>query len=192
MSKPLRSRVWLAAILVSLLQTGAIGTIIAGRAMHLVQGREILLKVVPADPRDLLRGDYARMNYEVSTVPASLVPSSLNLSAGTPVFVTLERQGQPEEGKWVPQSVTLERPAPAPETGDRIVLRGTVKWGWRGSSIRIVYGIESYFVPENTGGDLEKAAREGTVIAVISVDKSGKAAIKGLVIGGVRVAEPVL
>jgi hypothetical protein len=34
--------------------------------------------------------------------------------------------------------------------------------------------------------------RKGAVKAAVSVDKDGKAAIKGLIIGGVRVIEPVL
>ena len=187
----MKSRAWIAAIAVSLLQTGAIGTIIASRAMHLAQGREIFLKAIPVDPRDLLRGDYARMNYEVSTIPGSLAPLSVRISQGTAVFITFERQGAPEEGKWVPKGVALEKPV-GPEDDGKAVLRGTVKWGGNGMDLHVVYGIETYFVPENTGGDLEKAAREGSVKAVIAVDRGGKAAIKGLVIGGVRLAEPAL
>jgi uncharacterized membrane-anchored protein len=187
----MKTRVWIAAIAVSLLQTGAIGTIIAGRAMHLAQGREIVLKVIPVDPRDLLRGDYVRLRYEISTIAASVAPLSTHISGDTPVYITFERQGAPEEGKWVPLSVALERPAPVEGDG-KIVLRGQVKWGGNGSDLHVVYGIESYFVPENTGGDLEKAARAGDVKAVIAVDGGGKAAIKGIVVGGVRLLEPAL
>ena len=62
----MRPRVWLAAILVCLLQTGAIAALIVNRAMLLTHGREIVLGVTPVDPRDLLRGDYVRLNYAVS------------------------------------------------------------------------------------------------------------------------------
>ncbi len=47
----MRPRVWLAAILVALVQTGVIAFIVANRAVHLAQGREIVLDVVPVDPR---------------------------------------------------------------------------------------------------------------------------------------------
>lgn len=175
----MRPRVWLAAVLVALLQTGAIASIIAGRAMHLAHGREIVLDVVPVDPRDLLRGDYARMGYSISTLPASFSQANL------PIFVTLERQGKPEDGKWVPVAWSTAQPA-APEADGKIVLRGVTQRPWRQGETRVAYGIESYFVPESTGHDLEKATREGTVKAVISVDKNGNAAIKGLIVGGVR------
>ena len=68
----MRPRVWLAAILVCLFQTGAIAALIVNRAMLLTQGREIVLSVMPVDPRDLLRGDYVRLGYTISQVPASL------------------------------------------------------------------------------------------------------------------------
>ncbi len=185
-----KSRFWLAAIVVSLLQTGAIGSILAGRALHLVQGREILIAVIPVDPRDLLRGDYVRLNYEISSLPSSLVQEPDRVASGATVYVTLERQEPPEDGKWSAAAISTVRPA-ASGTDDRIVLRGLTKsWGREGR-IMLDYGIDSYFVPENTGGDLEKAAREGTVKAIVSVDRGGKAAIKGLVVGGVRQTEPL-
>ncbi len=183
----MRPRVWLAAILICLLQTGAIASMIAGRAMRLAYGREIVLDVIPVDPRDLLRGDYVRLNYSISTIRFSLGQELVNLDTSAPsapVFVTLQRQGQPEDGKWVLVAASKMRPA-APETDDKIVLRGLTKWRGQGG-LHVTYGIESYFVPEATGGDLEKAARDGTLKAVISVDRDGNAAIKGLIVGGVR------
>ena len=65
----MKQRVWLAAILVCLLQTGAIAALIVNRAMLVSQGREIILTVTPVDPRDLLRGDYVRLGYEISQSP---------------------------------------------------------------------------------------------------------------------------
>jgi uncharacterized membrane-anchored protein len=54
------------------------------------------------------------------------------------------------------------------------------------TAAHVTYGIESYFVPENTGRDLEQATRTGVVKAVISVDRDGNAMIKGLIVNGVR------
>ncbi len=36
-------------------------------------GREITLKVEPVDPRDLLRGDYVSLCYEISRIPVSQI-----------------------------------------------------------------------------------------------------------------------
>lgn len=177
----MRPRVWLAAILVALLQTGAIGAIVAKRAIHLAQGREIVIDVIPVDPRDFFRGDYVRLGYSISrlnTLPCDAL-------AGVPVFVTLERKGEPEEGKWAPVATSTVY-SPLPESDARIVLRGVVQSCRSGHVSHVTYGIESYFVPEGTGGVIEGATPEGAVKAVISVDRHGNAAIKGLIVNGTR------
>jgi uncharacterized membrane-anchored protein len=58
----------LMAVLVAVIQIGFLGWSIMGRAAILREGREVLLKVEPVDPRDLLRGDYVRLGYEAGTV----------------------------------------------------------------------------------------------------------------------------
>ena len=67
----------LLALLVALLQVGFLGWIITSRAAVLRNGAEALLKVEPIDPRDLLRGDYVRLGYEISRIPAALVTGLL-------------------------------------------------------------------------------------------------------------------
>ncbi len=181
----MRPRVWLAAFLVALLQTGAIGAIVAKRAIHLAQGREILIDVIPVDPRDFFRGDYVRLGYSISSVNTLPCDGLKITSAGTPVFVTLERKGEPEEGKWAPVAASMVY-LPLPESDPRIVLRGVVQSCRSGHVSHVTYGIESYFVPEGTGGVIEGATREGAVKAVISVDRHGNAAIKGLIVNGTR------
>ena len=47
-----------AAVLLALAQIAFLSWIIAGRAAILRDGQEVLLKIEPVDPRDLLRGDY--------------------------------------------------------------------------------------------------------------------------------------
>ena len=63
----------LAAIVLALAQIGFLSWMIAGRAAILRNGQEVLLKVEPIDPRDLLRGDYVRLGYEIRNVPVKLV-----------------------------------------------------------------------------------------------------------------------
>ena len=57
--------------------------------------------------------------------------------------------------------------------------------GSANASVSVRYGIESYFVPEGQGKRLEALAREKKLAALIAVDASGNAAIKGLIIDGV-------
>jgi uncharacterized membrane-anchored protein len=55
------------------------------------------------------------------------------------------------------------------------------------------YGIESYFVRQGMGPKLEAMARERKLAALVAVDKSGTAAIKGLIIDGkLQYEEPLL
>jgi uncharacterized membrane-anchored protein len=191
----MKSRIWLAAILVSLLQTGAIAAIIVNRAGLLTHGREIILLVEPVDPRDLLRGDFVRLSYGVSRIPTSLMALSDRKGGSQSVFVTLERQGQPEDGKWAPVAVSPQRPDTL-ETENKIILRGTMDHAWAQldpaffvPNVRVTYGIESYFVPENTGRELEEAARVGAVKVIVSVNRDGAPAIKGLIANGTRYEE---
>jgi uncharacterized membrane-anchored protein len=192
----MRPRVWLAAILVALLQTGVIAYIIVNRAIHLAHGREIVLDVIPVDPRDLLRGDYVRLSYPASRLNGSIVHLPEHPEDGMPIFVTLERQGQAPADKWVAVAASTERPA-LPETDGKIVLRGDLE-SWylhdetgraklsAGDHINVKYGIETYFIPEGTGAALERLTREGAVKTIVNVDGDGKAAIKGLIVDGER------
>jgi uncharacterized membrane-anchored protein len=59
------------------------------------------------------------------------------------------------------------------------------------ASIR--YGIESYFVPEGTGLELEKQVRDKKIATVLAVGENGDVAIKALMVDGKRIAqEPLL
>ena len=50
-------------------------------------GKVILLETQPVDPRDLLRGDFVRLNYKISSVPREKFtpPLTGELSAGTKI-----------------------------------------------------------------------------------------------------------
>ena len=43
------------------------------RVRLLTSGREITLPIVPVDPRDLFRGEYVRLGYDIGSVPARLL-----------------------------------------------------------------------------------------------------------------------
>ena len=74
----------LAAMLILI---GALGLIIQGRASILRSGKEVRLRTVPVDPRDLFRGDYVVLSYAISTVEAA--DSDSKFERGDTVYVTL-------------------------------------------------------------------------------------------------------
>ena len=191
----MKSRFWIAAIAVSALQTGTVAAIIAKRVNLLANGREIVLDVIPVDPRSLFRGDYVQLNYAISRLPVSLLQQAQEGAGERRVFVTLDRQKAGEDEKWVAVAASTQRPA-LPDAEDKVVLSASMigtppiqSWS---QTFNVRYGIETYFVPEKKGEELEKQARTGAIKTIVAVDRNGNAAIKGLIVGGtVRYDEPL-
>lgn len=177
---------WAAIALVALLQTAALATMVYGRVTLLRDGREIVTEVIPVDPRDLFRGDYVILGYAFGRTQ---VPVPEGVSQGDRIYVTL-REAEPEKWEVVKATAGYEPAGSASE----VVLKGIVDNIYRppGAELpraSIRYGIESYFVPEGTGRELEAKVREKMISAVLAVGSSGDVAIKALVVDGERVAE---
>jgi len=64
---------------------------VAIKEFTLQTGEEVLLKTTPVDPRDLFRGDYVILNYEISRLNLdSLETDTSELKGGDRVFVALD------------------------------------------------------------------------------------------------------
>ncbi|HEX7074256.1 MAG TPA: GDYXXLXY domain-containing protein [Hyphomicrobiaceae bacterium] len=188
--KVLWGKIWPAIAVVAVLQTAVLGWMVAERVRLLQTGREVILPIVPVDPRSLFRGDYVRLSYEVTRVPGHLLKGKA--TRGAPIYVTVQRQ---VDGSYVPVAASETHPGVA--APDQIVLRGRVEHDGRrndsgAGDLFLSYGIESYFVPEGKGLQLEKMAGERKLAAVIAVDRHGNSAIKGLMIDGTLVYEEPL
>lgn len=111
-------------------------------------GQEIKLRTVPVDPRDIFYGDYVTLSYSMSRLDASLWQGTGGLpESGDPVYTRL-----------VPKGEFYEPAAAYPERVDvdsgEILLKGRVLYAWE-REINVTYGLERYYVPENTGKELE-------------------------------------
>lgn len=185
-----RRNLWLAIAGVAVVQTLALCWMIWDRAQLLASGREIVLEVVPVDPRSLFRGDYVILSYEISNIA---LPDGLErVHRGEIVYVTLQKT---DAGVW--QVVKSSTARPSPTGPDQVVLKGRVRYASspaRGTTgqARVRYGIESYFVPEGKGRELETLVREKKLSALVAVDEEGNAGIKGLIVDGERVYEEPL
>lgn len=182
-----RKGLWLAVAAVAAVQTIALAWMVWSRVSLLSHGREIVMKVVPVDPRDLFRGEYVVLGYD------GLTPLKPELSRGgaerdplypgAAIYVTL--QPDAEKG-WVPIAYQASYPG-AIEPG-HAVLKGFVIDRWSaegpGQPVSVRYGIESYFVPEGEGLKLEQLVRERKIEAVIALGSDGTAALKGLLSDG--------
>jgi uncharacterized membrane-anchored protein len=176
-------KILLSLAILALAQTGVLAYMVIDRVTLLRSGREITLPIVPVDPQDFFRGEYVRLAYDVGTVPIRLLegPSPRENEA---FYVVLEKK---PDGAW--QAVKIARAMPQETSPDRIVLKArTTYWPTPDTvttSVRVRYGIESYFVPQGQGKKLEDLARQKKMATLVAVDTRGNAAIKGLTIDGV-------
>ena len=191
---PLAKRTTWALALLALVQTGVLGVMVFDRLRLLSSGREITLPIVPVDPRDLFRGEYVELGYDIGRIPARLLDGPLP-SANAAFYVTLERA---PDGTWA--AIKLSRDKTPEASPDRIVLKGRSRFGRlaldtgdANAIMSVRYGIEQYFVPEGEGPRLEALARDKKLAALIAVDGGGNAAIKGILIDGrLQYLEPLL
>lgn len=186
--------------LVLAVQVAALGWMIFERAHRLRTGEEVTISLAPIDPRDLFRGDYVRLRYEISTVYPQTVGGDTDFERNDPVWIALEPD---ETGRSQPTGVFKHPPPPLP---DRTVIQGRVRSAYNSSSpanladrcprpctrLSIEYGIENFFVPEGEGRKIETIRDTDRVAIVAAIDSNGKAAIKTLLIDGEeRYSEPL-
>lgn len=181
-----------AIIIVAALQTLVLGYMVWERASLIASGQEVVLDVAPVDPRSLFRGDYVILNYRaISQLDGALLSGTPQKDQ--PLYVRLRRT---PAGVWMPIAAAHTKPAQLPP-GD-VVIQGRIDDIWQQTlgqpmGVRVHYGIESYFVPEGTGVDMERSIREGDLKVIVAVGNSGQSAIKGLEIEGRRIYdEPLL
>ncbi len=185
----------LRALGVALVLSGILVWMIVDRARLLQTGREVVLKTEPMDPRDIFRGHYARLNYEISRIPSNLVEDlkpGVYASGGSAIHVILAPGG---DGFWHPVRALLGTPrtiAPG-----RVMLKGRLKWtidGGSSGAIAVTYGIERYYASRKRALDVERLGRDRDtpVGVIVRVSPAGKAAIAGLMIKGRKVYEEPL
>jgi uncharacterized membrane-anchored protein len=184
-------RIW-GLVLAGVLMTALLAQIVAERITILTDGTEIRLATAPVDPRDLFRGDYVILTYEITSLDLDrLTDQPDSFAEGDRIYVQLT---EGTDDMWMPVSVAHARPE---QKQGHVSLLGRVHWvNTRRPtaeteeecdpciSARITYGIEQYFVPEGEGRALEDERNAGKVSILVAVAENGNAAIKGLVLDG--------
>ncbi|MSP78494.1 MAG: DUF2157 domain-containing protein [Dehalococcoidia bacterium] len=153
-------------------------------------GREVVLQASPIDPRDPFRGDYVVLRYTITNLaetPGGYTTVFYDqFSVGDTVYVHLELDGA--------RLVLVGAVARSPQPDWDLYIRGRVTEstfpdpGVRqpiapltAPSISVEYGIESYFVPEGVGLELQ---RSRDIKAVVVIDFEGHAVLKSLIVDG--------
>jgi uncharacterized membrane-anchored protein len=169
-------------ILAVILQLIVLAYMAGEREYILRNGKVIHLRTAPIDPRDMFRGDYVRLNYEISRIPVNRlkgVDSVGELKKGDKIFVSLK---EGPNGLYELLDAGLAKPA------NGIYLAGRLPYPYRtlraSNPVWINYGIEAYFVEQGRGRAIEKRRGNRTDVQIplemeIAVSPGGKSVIKG-------------
>ena len=190
-----RRNLWIAIAVVALGQAAVLGWMIWDRTSLLANGREVVLEVIPVDPRSLFRGDYVILGYDISRFDSAGRRRSRRSETRRIISRSRKSRWRQLAGRRRRQRAARRRASRRGRDQGPRRLRQPARRPIGRKTRPIVglhYGIESFFVPEGTGRELEKMVGDKKISAVIAVDDDGNAAIKGLMSEGQRIYEEPL
>lgn len=171
-------------ILVAVVQVSVLLAISFQREWIYRTGEVVYLRTAPIDPRDIFRGDYVQLDYDVSIPESSLIPNKLHttLRKGNrhyqPIFVHLDKG---KNGVADIMDISIKPP------DNRLYLKAFIGrniWQNYRNRGRIKYGIEKYFVEQNSGKQLENKLGkrnewQTSMEMEVALSSSGTAVVKG-------------
>lgn len=131
-------------------------------------GTEVVLQGAPVDPRSLMQGDYAILNYEIAVVPDRYKDS---FETGDDMIVLLTKRDQVWEATEYLTDDWVAR------LRNEVFIRGEMQ-----SNGSIDFGIGTYFVPEGKGRIVEQAR---DLKIRVSLSDDGDATVVGVILDGI-------
>lgn len=176
-----------AALAVALIKSVALGGMIYSHGVKLKSGKEVVLKSLMRDPRDLFRGHYTRLRLDLGEMKLGEIEVVGNLKHGQPVFVELEKT---DDLFWTASVLHAEIPTDIKSP----FLKGEMGYiprkpsngqtNARNQDYRISLPIDRYFADKTKALGLEKVQRDQKLGVILSIDGSGHGRIKGITIDG--------
>ena len=173
----MRARLWLIIGLQALALLA-----MAGYYQYIISfGTVARLQADPYDPLSLFQGRYVYLAYniteldEVALRAPRLTPSDPRAAS---FWVTLERA----DPYWKAIALDLRRPVGLPE--NQVALKGSAVWGQEKGKVRLKYGIESFFAPEELAPELEARGRKDSFEVDVAIGPGGRALIKQVFLKG--------
>ena len=170
-------------IIICLIWTLIFGGLILSSEYTLRRGVEVLIKTIPVDPRDWLRGDYVVLDYSFSRLP-----NTTGKKIGDHVYVKLIYNSKTKDVLDKDSYVIRDKIVKKNSLKDKdyrlsdIFIKGVVKHINAEGELVVDYGIGTYFVPEGQGKEIEHNL--GLIKTKVVIDRKGKALIKALVLNG--------
>ena len=165
----MRTTLVVTAIFVQIL---ALAWMAGQREWIVATGPTVWLRTTPVDPRDVFRGDYVVLNYDISTIPADKIGPALKAELGAQNQDRERRQSYNREIEiYVPLEVDAESDvariglADLTPPASGLFIKGSVQpyqWQNRDELVGVRYGIDAFFVEQGKGRALERTAPKGT------------------------------
>ena len=141
-------------------------------------GTTVVIPIAGFDPRDLLSGHFLTYRLDMGEGGTAICDPGWEAQGERPdaAFVCVAAEG----GRMLFARRVLLHQAPPSGTlpGCAVVLRGRCEYG------RFLAGVERFYVPEEHAAALDRAVRSRQGAVVLAVDRSGRAAVKDLLIEG--------
>jgi uncharacterized membrane-anchored protein len=175
-----KQRIWfIIAVVVQLLILAAVP---AQKIRIRKTGKLVTLKTAPVDPYSIMSGYYVTLTYDISRpfVPTGPPwsqpdhkPDWFTWPDSKPIWVVLK---EGHDQIWYAHSIHQNQPQSPPDGS--VIIKGKKKHH------RILYAIESYFIPENARDKVESDLRTypDQARAEVKIDARGNAALIKLLI----------
>ena len=137
------------------------------------QAKDILVRTIAIDPRDLISGNYFILHYEFNdSWRFKKKKRNLYKKQGQIVYTVLQKNGL----YYTPKYISYTMPKKIKE--DQAIIKGKViKYN------RIEYGIERYFINENTS---EPDTQQDKIEVLITIDHNFIPKIKDLYVNNLK------
>ncbi len=127
-------------------------------------GEEIVLHAEVYDPRDVFRGDYVAIDFTAERASEEMFESVETERIRDLYGEKLFAQGAVRDGFWEIESVAFERPS------EGTYIECTLDYyDERAGIVHLDFGVDRFYVEQNTGKAIEVAVRENRLDAQMKV-----------------------
>jgi len=139
-------------------------------------GKKIILKVNPVDPRSLMRGEYIRLSYDFSELEIKL---ENKLPKGEAIYIILKNN----LNLWVYNGYSFKKP-----DENVTFIKGNVRYSYavydkeknKTMNLGIDFGIEDYYVEEGKAVEYENKIDSENLYVKVSLNSNGEGIVYGI------------